>query len=113
MEIPSTLCLGSGATQARGTSESLGERTVERPGSDRGHTYGLLMDDVGLPVRLPFFGPLICPGCRTLLTSEETLSSHHRRVHPDARSRWVYYGCDATFMTYRAIKCQLNSLAGR
>nr|ADX60049.1 R2 protein [Kalotermes flavicollis] len=113
MEDPLTSSLGSGATQAPGTPELLGEHTVERPGHDQGHSYGLLMDDVELPVRLPFLGSLICPGCTTLLTSEETLVSHHRRVHSDARTRRVCYGCDAPFMTYRAIKCHLPKCSGR
>jgi hypothetical protein len=63
-------------------------------------------------VRLPF-GPLACPGCRTLLNYEDTISSHHRKAHPDARSRWVCFGCDTPFVTYRAVKCHLPKCTAR
>jgi hypothetical protein len=71
------------------------------PGYDGGHSYGYVEDDVEIPVRLPFVGPLKCPPCRT---SEEALGSHHRGDHSDARSKWVSCGCHTPFVTYRAVE---------
>jgi hypothetical protein len=47
------------------------------------------MGDIVLLVRLTSFGPLICPECRTVLTSEEALGSHKRKTQHDAQRRWV------------------------